>query len=80
MALDFDNKVQDVSWEEIRKAAKWCLAMGRFGVTRTQGGKSIQFDTPEQCIKTIQFCDEQIGAADTTSPLGMVSVQFNDPN
>jgi len=79
MAFNFDSKVQDVSYEEIRKAAKWCLAFGRFGQVRTQSGRTVQFDKPQDAIDTIRFCDEQLGYEDTSAPLGMVSVQINDP-
>jgi len=79
MAINFDD-LQEPSYVEIRRAAKWCLATGNFGVSRTIGGKSLAFNTPKDCMETIKFCDEQLGYEDTSSPLGMVSVQFNDPN
>jgi hypothetical protein len=77
MAIDFDD-VQDVSWSDIRKAAKYCLARGCFGQVITINGRNIVFPNADDCIKRIRICDEMEADEDTGSEDGIALVVFGE--
>lgn len=80
MAIDIDA-LQSFTAADLLKLCEHNIAMiNAGGQAKNQGGKSLTQADLGALYEERRRLQEEVAAASTETPLGMVSVQINDPN